>query len=102
MTQRRVVTTARADHDVDHVIDYYRDSSSEAADRFIDALQAGLTLLADHPSIGATRFAIDAGIPELRGLTLQHFPYVLLYTDDDDSVRMHRVLHTSRDLPNTD
>jgi len=39
------------------------------------------------------------GIPEIRSVALRVFPYVVIYSDDADAVRVHRVLHSSRDLP---
>lgn len=73
--------------------------ADEAALELVDALEAVRDLIAEHPSIGSPRFAIETGIAELRALPLQSFPYVALYTDDADAVRIHRVLHTSRDIP---
>lgn len=100
MTLRRVVTTRLADQDIDGAIAYYVDAGErDAAVRFVDALEKAKDLLGEHPSIGSPRFAMEASIPELRGLPLQRFPYVAFYTDDPDAVRVHRVLHTSRDIP---
>lgn len=100
MTRRRVVTTRRADEDIDNALAHYlEEDAADAALRFVDALTKAKDLLAEHPSIGSPRFAIETGIPELRGLSLQSFPYVAFYTDDPDGVRIHRVLHTSRDIP---
>lgn len=100
MTLRGVVTTRRADQDIDSAVDYYlEDGAPAAAMGFVDALQDAMSLLREHPSIGSPRFAIETGIPELRGLALKRFPYVVLYTDDSDVLRVHRVLHMSRDIP---
>lgn len=49
--------------------------------------------------IGSPRIAVETGIPELRGLTLQHLPYVLFFSEDSDAMRIHRLLRTSRDIP---
>jgi toxin ParE1/3/4 len=100
VTRRRVVTTRRADEDVDGALAHYLgEGAADAAFGFVDALEDAKGLLRDHPSIGSPRFAIETGIPELRGLSLQRFPYVVFYTDDPDAVRIHRVLHMSRDIP---
>ncbi|MHB1234407.1 MAG: type II toxin-antitoxin system RelE/ParE family toxin [Microbacteriaceae bacterium] len=100
MTPRRVVTTRRADEDIDSAIAYYVDSGArDAALGFIDALENAKALLGEHSSIGSPRFAIETSISELRGLSLQRFPYIIVYTDDSDAIRVHRVLHTSRDIP---
>jgi Plasmid stabilization system protein len=100
VTLCRVVTTRRADEDIDGAVSSYVDGGArEAALAFVDALENAKNLLGEHPSIGSPRFAVEADIPELRSLPLQRFPYVVLYTHDPDVVRVHRVLHTSRDIP---
>jgi len=100
VTLRRVVTTRRADQDIDDAITYYLDAGArDTALGFVDALEKAKDLLEEHPSIGSPRFATEVGIPDLRGLPLQRFPFVAFYTDDPDAVRVHRVLHTSRDIP---
>ena len=100
MTHRRVVTTRRADEDIENAVAYYlADGAEDAAFGLVDALEEVRNLVAQHPSIGSPRFALDTGIDEFRALSLQSFPYVAQYTDAPDAVRIHRVLHTSRDIP---
>ena len=97
MTPRRVVTTERADEDIVSAVAYYVEcGASDAALRLVDALEEGRNLLAEHPAIGSPRLAVETGVPELRSLALQRFPYLLLYADDPDAVR---VLHTRREIP---
>ena len=97
---RRVVTSRRADDDVASAVDHYLDEGAHgAALDFVDALDDARTLISAHPTLGSSRFAVETGIDGLRGLALRRFPFVVLYTDDADAVRVHRVLHTSRDLP---
>ena len=96
----RVVTTQRADEDVDHAVEYYLLAGEHAvAAELVDALAAALALLARHPSIGSARWEALIGIPDLRTLPLRHHPYALICTDDPDAVRIHRFLHMSRDIP---
>ena len=100
MTRRRVVTTRRADEDIDDAVTYYlSEGAADVALRFVESLEEVRDLVAEHPSIGSPRFAIDTGIAELRAISLPSFPYVAIYTDEPDAVRIHRVLHTSRDIP---
>lgn len=100
MSRRRVVTTRRADEDIEAAVDHHvGEGAVDAALDFITALQAASDLLARHPAIGSTRFATDTGIDELRALAVRTFPYVVFYTDDADAVRVHRLLHASRDMP---
>jgi len=100
MTSRRVIRTRRADEDVDNAVAYYTGQGAhDAALSFLDALEDAATLLGEYPSIGSLRFAIETNIANLRTFALQRYPYVIVYTDDPDAVRVHRVLHTSRDIP---
>ncbi|WP_371741899.1 type II toxin-antitoxin system RelE/ParE family toxin [Herbiconiux sp. VKM Ac-2851] len=97
---RRVVTTARADEDIASAIDdYVGEGAADVALDLVDELENLRDLLAEFPSLGSARLAIDLGIPEVRSVPLGRFPYVAIYTDDADAVRIHRVLHTRRDLP---
>lgn len=67
--------------------------------RFIETLADATTVLGTYPLVGSPRLAADIGIAEVRTLALRRFPYVLVYSDDADAVRVHRVLHTARDIP---
>jgi len=97
---RRVVTSRRADSDIESAVDHYLDEGAhEAALDFVDSLDDARSLISAHPTLGSSRFAVETGIDGLRSFALRRFPFVLLYTDDADAVRVHRVLHTSRDLP---
>ncbi|WP_062531244.1 type II toxin-antitoxin system RelE/ParE family toxin [Demequina rhizosphaerae] len=100
MSPIRLVTTHRADEDIATATAHYvAHAGIEPAVAFIDALEAAMRLLADNSAIGSTRFAIATAIPDLRGLALPSLPFVILYTADADALRIHRVLHTARDLP---
>ncbi|MFZ4893722.1 type II toxin-antitoxin system RelE/ParE family toxin [Plantibacter sp. Mn2098] len=95
-----VRTTRRADEDIlDAVAHYVEEGAEDAALRLVDALENAKELLGAHPSLGSPRLAIEIGMPDLRSLTLQRFPYAVLYTESADVVRILRVLHTRRDIP---
>jgi toxin ParE1/3/4 len=99
VTTRRVVTTAQADIDIEDAVDHLLTvADATIADGFIDALQATTTVIADFPAIGSARFAVETGIPDLRDIAIVRHPYLVMYSDDADAVRIHRVLHTSRDI----
>lgn len=100
MTSRRVLTSQQADVDINTAIGHYLlQGAAEAAMNLIDELEEAKVLLSDHPYLGSTRFAVETNIPELRSLSLLRFPYIVLYTAQGDTIRIHRVLHTARDLP---
>lgn len=97
---RRIVTTRRADEDIENAIAHYvAEGATSAALGFVDALENAKDLLSEYPLLGSSRFAIETGISELRSVPLGRFPYLALYTDSSNAVRIHRVLHTSRDIP---
>ncbi|MGB3375577.1 MAG: type II toxin-antitoxin system RelE/ParE family toxin [Microbacterium sp.] len=100
MTPRRTVTTGRADEDIADAVSYYlEDGAMDATLGFVDALENAQARICRHPSVGSSRFAAELGIPELLALALPTYPYVVFYTDDADAIRVHRVLHSSRDIP---
>lgn len=102
MTHRRVVTTRRADEDIHTAVAYYLEvAAPDASLRFIDELENAKDLLAEHPSIGSTRFAAETTISELRGLALRRFPYMVFYTEDPDAIRLHRVLQPGEGTSDT-
>ena len=102
MSARRVVTTRRADEDVAAAVDHLVDQgATKAALNFVDALEDATVLIGEHPRLGSTRLGSEVGIPELRTTAVRMFPYLVFYTNDDDAVRVHRVLHTARDIPST-
>ena len=97
---RPVVTTRRADEDIAAAVEHYAgEGAIDAALDLIDAFADATRILVEHPSIGSPALAVATGIAELRSFALARFPYALVYTDDADAVRVHRVLHTSRDIP---
>lgn len=98
----RVVTTTSADDDIEGAIAYYLAAdAADAAEGFVDELEAAWRVLRQHPSSRSPRFAAELGIPDLRTLALRGFPYVLFYLEELDTVRIVRVLHASRDIPET-
>lgn len=94
------MTTRRADEDIEAAVGHYLgEGATDAAVAFVDALEDAKVLIGDYPQLGSTRLAAETGIPEMRTLALRRFPYLAFYTDDADAVRVHRVLHTARDIP---
>lgn len=95
----RLVTSARADEDIDGAIAYYVDAGAhEAALDLVDAIEQATQSLRSFPGMGSARLAVALGMDDVRTLSLDRFPFVIIYTDDADAVRIHRILHTSRDL----
>lgn len=73
-------------------------ASPEAGERFCDAVERALTLLAKHPELGAKAGFRHA--PQVRKWVVQPFPnYLLFYEARAEGVLMIRLLHGARDLP---
>ncbi|MGH3691401.1 MAG: type II toxin-antitoxin system RelE/ParE family toxin [Microbacterium sp.] len=99
MTPRRLVTTRRADEDIDGAVTrYLGEAGPRVAIAFIDDLQSAMSRIASYPSLGSARFELVTEIPDIRAFPLRNHPYLAIYTDDPDAVRVHRVLHTRRDI----
>jgi toxin ParE1/3/4 len=96
----RVVSSRAADDDLAGAVDCYRHvADAETAARFVDAVELGIRRLAAFPSAGSAGAEVLTGIPGLRSMAVEKFPYALLYTADDGVVRIHRVLHERSDAP---
>ncbi|MFT4052425.1 MAG: type II toxin-antitoxin system RelE/ParE family toxin [Microbacterium sp.] len=99
MIGRRAVTSQRADEDIAAAIAHYLSENAEpAALDVVDALAELPAPLGAYTSMGSTRFRSEIGLDGLRSVALKRFPYVF-YTDDVDVVRIQRMLHTWRDIP---
>jgi toxin ParE1/3/4 len=94
------MTTRRADEDIEAALSHYLgQGATDAALALVDALEDAKVLIGEHPQLGSTRLGSEMDIPEMRTIALRRFPYLAFYTDDADAVRIHRVLHTARDIP---
>ncbi len=73
--------------------------SIEAADRFVEAVDAAYGRLADMPGIGAIR---EYGNPKLKGMRMWPVPgfrkHLIFYRATDAEVRVFRVIHGSRNI----
>ncbi|PDT38055.1 MULTISPECIES: type II toxin-antitoxin system RelE/ParE family toxin [Sinorhizobium] len=100
MNSKAIVPRELARSDVETVVDYYAsEAGSEVALGFIDALQAAYDLIASHPEAGSLRYAYELGLPDLRSVSLERYPYLIFYRDQPDYVDVWRVLHAKRDNP---
>jgi len=94
----RVVSSNAADDDLSGAVDFYRQTAdAETAARFVDAVELCIRRIGAFPAAGSASAEALTGIPGLRSVVLEKFPYRLLHTTDDDVVRIHRVLHERRD-----
>jgi len=84
--------------DYREVVLYLADVNPAAADRFCDAVEAALEVLASHPEI-----APKAGFPrapEVRMWPLRRYPnYLVFYRVTGSSIVLLRLLHGAQNLP---
>lgn len=84
--------------DILDITDYYADISVGLAERFVDELDATLHGLCFQPGVGSRRYAHFLADQSLRVWQLDHFPFLLFYRIDGQSLDVLRVLHERRDL----
>lgn len=84
--------------DILDISDYYADISVGLAERFVDELDATLHDLCFQPGVGSRRYAHFLADQSLRVWQLDHFPFLLFYRIDGQSLDVLRVLHERRDL----
>ena len=73
-------------------------TNPDAGERFCDAVERALGLLATHPQIGAKSGFCNA--PQVRKWVIREFSnYILFYEERADGVLLIRLLHGARDLP---
>jgi toxin ParE1/3/4 len=84
--------------DYAHIVRTIAAADPLAADRFCDAVEHALKLLASHPLIG-----VKAGFrhaPSVRKWVIRPYAnYLLFYDPRPDKVLVIRLLHAARDLP---
>lgn len=99
---KRIVRRDAARADILDIHEHIFRDNPGAADNWLDSVDATIAqVIAQYPFIGVKR---DYGRPALarfRMLTVQDFPnYLIFYRVDEDAIRIVRVLHGARDIPN--
>ncbi len=69
---------------------YYRDQSSQVAERFLDDVARAIELLEQFPRIGAPMG------DNARRLILKTYPYQFIYRVEGDEIRVYAVAHLKR------
>ena len=84
---------------VEHV-DFLSQRNQDAAHRFIDAVEATFSFLADHPLLGGVCAFEHPDAHDLRRWSIRGFAhYVVFYRALADGIEVVRVLHAARDAP---
>lgn len=91
---------ALAANDIDAALAHYHNVADDhVALNFIDALEAAIDHLRQHPHTGSLQLGYELDIPELRSWPVRKFPYLIFCVPDDDRIDIWRILHTKRDIP---
>ncbi len=96
---RTIIRSPRSVLDILEVYGFIGEDSVDAADRFLDALDKALELLAAQPKLGQEH---PVRHRDLRGL--RHWPitgfenYLIFYLPLSDGIELVRVLHGMRDV----
>lgn len=100
MAAKPIVPRALARMDIEEAVDYYLgEDAPQAAEAFIDALEAAYLHISRQPSTGSTRYAHELELPGLRSWPLKNFPYLVFYFERPEHVDVWRVLQAQRDIP---
>ena len=86
----RVVFVPQAREEILEAAAYYRDRSSQAAERFSGDIAGTVDLLLQFPGVG-TSISRNA-----RRLLLKNFPYHFIYRVEGDEIRVYAVAHLKR------
>jgi len=90
----------RAHEDIRELALYIARDNPDAALRFIDAVEATCTRLAEMPKIGAVRTFAHPALAGIRMLPTRSFEnYLIFYLPAADGIDVVRVIHGARDLP---
>jgi toxin ParE1/3/4 len=87
----KIVRTRLADADVEEIAIYIAQDNPSAAIRWVDAIEAKITAIANMPGIGVSRNDIQR---DLRTLALGN--YIILYHEIENHIEILRVLHGAR------
>lgn len=100
MRRKGAVLRALANTDIrDVLVHYGTEGGTPLALAFLDALEDAIRRVERHPASGSPRYESELGIPRLRSVALQGFPYLVFYREEADHLDVWRVLHAHRDLP---
>jgi toxin ParE1/3/4 len=97
---RAVIKLPQAEADLIGCYAYLGENATiETADRFLDAAERTLAILAKSPGIGAGYKSAKRELSGIRSLPVSKFKkYVLFYNTFDDRSELVRVLHGARDI----
>lgn len=84
-----------AESEFRHYILGYENENPGLGDRLLAEIQAAISLISDHPSIG--EMVVRVRVREkVRRVPLRHFPFLLVYREYPDHLEIVALAHMSR------
>jgi toxin ParE1/3/4 len=81
--------------EISSAADWYERRRQGLGDEFLDSLHARLMQLADAPNLGGRFPGADPSVPARR-LLLARFPYVIVFVEVGEEIRVISVMHARR------
>jgi toxin ParE1/3/4 len=94
-----VVRRTKVDDDIRQAVRYYKENAPEYTEKFIGSVEDAFRHISRHPGMGSPRYAHDLNLPGLQFWICNRFPYLVFYVERSDVIEVWRVLHGSRDIP---
>lgn len=96
---RQVFRHTQCLDDLIEIGDYLSQQSLAVADRFLDAVEAALTLLADEPGVGTLREFSHPDLAGVRSWPIRGFEnFLIFYRETPGGIEVIRFLHGARDI----
>jgi len=96
---KSVVRRAKVDDDLRQAVTYYREKAPDVIGKFLDSVEEAFAHIGKHPGMGSARYAHELDLPGLQFWVCHRFPYLVFYVERSDVIEVWRVLHASRDIP---
>ena len=90
----KIITSTKAELDVDKAIEYYKDINVQLAKDFLTELKATHKYIQKHPKKIQVRYA------NIRVAFLKRFPFGVHFRLEDKTISILAILHTSGDPDN--
>lgn len=96
----KINITPLADADLDEAAAYIAKDNIKAALKLYDYAKETLTLLAEHPLTGTQYHTATNGLSDVRFFPMKKYTnYLVFYIPFNDEIRIIRILHRARNIP---
>ena len=100
MSTKKLIHLELAKKDVDKIVeDTVRDFVLDFSLKIINELEKSFIRIKKYPQLGSLRIGHKIGFEGLRSLALKKAPFIIFYLDNDESIRVFRILHQKQHIP---